>query len=86
MSSVEHRFTDLVSGRECTLVIPPDGRVFPKPGEPKIGIRHPGCDELADVVVGADAFFCTGCRWGGRVPGAWCVDMIERSRAGKQVD
>lgn len=76
-STAEHDFTDLVSGRECTLVIPPDGRVFPKPGEPKTGIRHPDCGQLADVSVGLDAFFCTKCQWNGRVPGVWCIEKIE---------
>lgn len=81
MSTVERPFTDMVSGRECTLVIPPDGRLFPKPGEPMVGIRHPDCDELADVSVILDAFFCSRCSHGnGRVSGAWCIDMIEASK------
>ena len=83
MSVAEYQFTDLISGRECTLVIPPGGRLFPKPGEPKIGIRHPGCDELADVSVLLDAFFCSRCSHGkGRVSGAWCLDMIKAAKQG----
>lgn len=75
-----HQFADGVSGEECTLVIPLDGRIFPRPGESKIGIRHPGCVELADVSPELDAFFCPACRWNGRVSGAWCNRKIEDSR------
>ena len=70
-------FTDPVSDTECVLVVPPGGRVYPEPGEPKIGIVHPGCDALADLAVDLDAFFCPACKRNGRVSGAWCVDVIE---------
>lgn len=77
MTIREHPFTDPVANRECVLVIPPDGRVFPRPGEPKIGVRHPGCDMLADLCAAYDAFWCPTCRWNGRVSGAWAIGMIE---------
>lgn len=80
MSDTEHQFTDGISGRECTLVIPPGGLLFPVLVQPKIGIRHPDCDKLADVSPGLDAFFCTGCGWNGRISGAWCTDKIEAAR------
>lgn len=59
-------FTDLVTGRECVLVLHP-GRL------PQV--RHPGCIFPADVAVGLDAFYCRSCRWNGRVSGAWVRDM-----------
>lgn len=74
------RFSDPIRGQTCALVIPPDGRVFPSGAEPKIGIAHPGCDNLADLSIELDAFYCQVCRWNGRVSGAWCVDMIEAQR------
>ena len=75
--SVHHPFTDPISGKICVLVIPPAGRVHPTAGQPKIGVDHPGCDQLADVAVELDAFYCPACRWNGRVSGAWAVDQIE---------
>jgi len=72
-------FVDPIRQRKCVLVIPPEGRVYPTAGEPKIGIAHPDCDELADLSVELDAFYCPACGWNGRVSGAWCIDMIERS-------
>ena len=77
-------FTDLISGRECELVAPPGGAVYPEVGQPKIGVAHPGCEMLADLCVELDAFYCPaywGCGWNGRVSGAWCLDMIEAARA-----
>ena len=70
-------FVDPIRDCECVLVVPPDGRVFPSHGEPKIGVEHPGCTQAADLSIELDAFYCTTCRWNGRVSGAWCVDMIE---------
>lgn len=80
MSKTVRRFTDVVSGAECELVIAADGCVSRKPGEPKTGIRHPDCDQLADISVGLDAFYCTTCHHGGRVSGSWCLDMIEAAK------
>ncbi|SRR6266566_3003174 len=74
-------FTDLVSNQRCELVIPPGGRVYPGPGEPKIGVAHPGCPAVADLAVELDAFWCPACGWNGRVSGAWCVDMIRAGRS-----
>jgi hypothetical protein len=78
--TARHRFTDPIGSAECVLVIPRNGRVFPSGGEPKIGIAHPGCDELGDLSIELDAFYCPACQWNGRVSGAWCVDMIEAQR------
>jgi hypothetical protein len=77
--TVRAAFTDpvpLVAG-ECTLVVPPGGRVFPQAGEAKIGIAHPRCDAVADLAIELDAFFCPACHRNGRVSGAWCADVIE---------
>lgn len=69
-------FTDPITDEGCTLVVPSGGRVFPSNGEPKIGVRHPRCDELADLAVELDCFYCRACRWNGRISGAWAVDVI----------
>jgi hypothetical protein len=61
-------FTDPVSGREVTLVI--SGTEY---GE--AGVRHPGCDQLADVYPDLDALHCTSCGWGGRISGAWFYEL-----------
>ena len=60
----------------CELVIPPGGHVYPRPGQAKIGVAHPGCPVIADLAVELDAFWCPACRRGGRVSGAWCADLI----------
>jgi hypothetical protein len=70
-------FIDPISRRVCTLVAPPDGRIFPSGDDPKIGIIHPDCDQLADVSPDLDCFYCETCQWNGRVSGAWVVDVIE---------
>ncbi len=76
MTEVRAAFTDLVRMQACELVIPPGGHEYPRPGQAKIGIAHPGCPELADLAVELDAFFCAACGWNGRVSGAWCMDLI----------
>lgn len=68
---------DPIRHHNVTLVIPDGGRIFPSDGEPKIGIEHPGCDQLADLSVELDAFYCQACKWNGRVSGAWAVDRIQ---------
>jgi hypothetical protein len=76
--TVRAAFTDpvpLLAG-ECTLVVPPGGRVFPQAGEAKIGVEHPRCDAVADLAIELDAFFCPACKRNGRVSGAWCADVI----------
>jgi len=75
-SEVRAAFTDLVRMQVCELVIPSGGRVYPRPGEAKIGVAHPGCPVIADLEVGLDAFWCPQCQWNGRVSGAWCADLI----------
>ena len=81
----DYPFTDPASGRECSLTVPPDGRVFPGPGEPKIGVIHPGCDQTADLAIELDAFWCPACRWNGRVSGAWAADVMNAIRTGRTV-
>ena len=75
-----HPFTDDVSGQPCELVIPPGGKVFPAPGEPKTGVRHPDCPAVADLCMDLDAFYCQLCQWNGRISGAWAAGMIGASR------
>lgn len=75
-----HGFIDLVSGLACVLIIPTNGHAYPRNGEPKIGISHPECDQLADISVELDAFWCPKCRMNGRVSGHWVHDMVTQSR------
>lgn len=79
---VRAAFTDPVRALECELVVPPGGRVYPRPGGAKTGVAHPGCPAVADLAIDLDAFWCPACRWNGRVSGAWCADVI---RAAGQV-
>lgn len=74
---VREAFYELVRGGECTLVVPPGGRIYPQAGEAKIGVAHPDCDAVADLAIELDAFFCPQCKRNGRVSGAWCRDVIE---------
>ena len=69
-------FTDPASGAACNLVIPDGGAIWPGPGQPKIGIAHPGCETLGDLALDLDAWQCRACGVIGRVSGAWCADMI----------
>ena len=73
----EHSFIDLVSHVEVVLLVPPGGRLYPKPGEPAIGVKHPNCDRLADVSIELDCFYCQDCRWNGRISGAWVYDLMQ---------
>jgi hypothetical protein len=79
---MKYRFFDSVHGATCTLVVPAGGRVFPSDGEPKVGVEHAGCDEIADLSVELDSFYCRACQWNGRVSGAWAVDCIEAAKGG----
>jgi hypothetical protein len=71
-----HRFTDLVSGRTCAVVIGPATDLF----DGETGVAHPGCDQLADISINLDAFYCRVCRYSGRVSGAWVVDLLRAHR------
>ena len=77
---VRAAFTDGARAAECTLVIPPAGRVYPAADEPKIGVEHPGCPAVADLALELDAFWCPLCRWNGRISGAWAADLIAAAR------
>lgn len=71
------QFHDPIRREMVTLVIPAGGRIYATGGEPKIGVEHPGCTELADLAVDLDAFYCRACQWSGRVSGAWAVERIK---------
>lgn len=72
-------FTDPITGATVWLIVPPGGAIFPARGQAKIGVEHPGCHRLADLVPHADAFYCPPCRWNGRVSGAWVADLIDQA-------
>jgi hypothetical protein len=86
VSVVRAPFTDPVRGAGCVLVIPVPGLVYPAaPGDPKIGVEHPGapgetCIRLADLALELDAFYCPLCQWNGRVSGGWASRMISEAR------
>lgn len=69
-------FRDPISGEDCLLVL-----------APRLGIAHPDCAELADVTPPLDAFYCTACKWNGRVSGTWVAAMYdaEQNRAAESV-
>ena len=70
-------FVDEVRGGECVLVVPAGGKVFPRSGEPKIGVVHPHCVTVADLALHLDAFFCPACHRNGRISGFWAADVIK---------
>lgn len=39
------------------------------------GVEHPGCNELASIRPDLDAFLCTTCGYGGRIHGAWVIEL-----------
>lgn len=84
VAEVRRAFTDPAGGGRCVLVVPDGGAVFPRAGQPKIGVEHPRCGLLADLAVALDAFYCPpsrGCGYNGRVSGAWCRDVIAAAGA-----
>ena len=68
----EHPFRDPISGRDVTLVFGPEPLA---PYDGKHGVRHDGCDRLADVSPDLDAWYCTVCQASGRISGAWFMDV-----------
>lgn len=65
-------FTDPVSGREVKLLV---GGAFGS------GVEHPDCDQLALVTPALDNFYCTHCRWNGRISGAWYMDVLRAKKS-----
>lgn len=72
-TSRRHRFVDLVDGRELVLHVTVDGGV---------DVEHEGCPVGADVAIELDAYYCPNCGRGGRLSGAWVVDVVEAHRRG----
>lgn len=61
-----NEFWEPISGRYCELRTNP------------LGVAHPDCPELADVVIHLDAFYCATCKRSGRISGAWVADVVQR--------
>lgn len=72
---ISREFTDPVTGRDCTLHVAP-GEDFWFAAK----VQHPDCTGLADVSADLDCFYCTVCRWSGRVSGAWVLDLYQNGR------
>lgn len=72
MSAASHAFVDPISGDELQLVI---GTAESRPYDGSHGVRHPGCERLADVSPELDAFLCSACGRSGRISGAWFMDL-----------
>lgn len=60
---------------DCTLLVCPGQPLFSA-----LFVEHPRCDHPADVSADLDAFYCTQCRWNGRISGAWAVDMWQEAQ------
>lgn len=82
---VRHPFTNPVGDPFCVLVVPPGGKLLPLRGEPKTGVEHPGCAEVADLCLGLDAWYCPACRSKGRISGAWAAARIGEAKAAEAV-
>jgi NTP pyrophosphatase (non-canonical NTP hydrolase) len=69
-STITYSFRDN-HDKPCLLVVNPDAALFEG-----LSVVHPGsCGYRADVSANLDAFYCTECRYNGRISGAWAVDM-----------
>lgn len=66
MAVTSHPFTDPISHETVVLHVDDDP-----------GVSHPRCDQRARVSPELDCFYCTACRWNGRISGAWYIDMID---------
>lgn len=76
-----HWFTDPVSGRDFVLDI---GTEQSRPYDGTNGVEHDcngGRLALADVSPELDSFYCSKCGAGGRVSGAWFMDLWTVERA-----
>jgi hypothetical protein len=65
MTAEPMTFTDPISEQRCELVLTPE-----------VGVKHPGCNTLADLVAHLDAFYCPQCGMNGRISGAWAMRMM----------
>lgn len=64
-------FRELASGTHCFLAFEPNGKPV---------IKHPKCQEMADVIAELDAFYCMKCRYSGRISGAWVREIADARR------
>ncbi len=67
--SIEYRFVDGLSGQTKTLVFGSDRTTT--------GVRHDGCEHLAEVFPDLDSASCAACHWQARISGAWFMDLLE---------
>jgi hypothetical protein len=66
------RFHDPLSAKVVELVIGDD--------RASTGVRHDGCETLADVSPELDCAFCMRCHWQCRISGGWFMDMLAEAR------
>ena len=61
-------FHDPLSGKLVDLVVGDD--------RASTGVKHDGCEGLADVCPQLDSAYCMRCRWQCRISGAWFMDVL----------
>ena len=64
-----HAFHDPVHPHAKVVLVITDARELGKRG-----VEHPDCTYLAVVSPDLDAYYCSECRWNGRISGAWFLD------------
>lgn len=69
MADRTYPFDDPISGRTVILHL----------GD-RQGVEHHGCPDLAEVFPHLDAFYCTTCRWSGKISGVWFTEMVAAHR------
>lgn len=72
VAGARHTFEDPISGQQRVLVM---GNKDSVPYDGTHGVEHLGCDRLANVSPELDAFYCSACQTGGRISGAWFMDL-----------
>jgi len=72
-------FVDPIAGDECVLHVLPTEPIY----NGGLLVDHAGCDELGDVTVELDAWFCAGCDRSGRISGAWAFEQYRLAGAAR---
>lgn len=73
MANEAHPFVNLVTLEKVTLHF----------GDAP-GVEHPDCAYRAEVVPDLDAYHCRHCGRGGRISGAWFMDLLTARNDGQK--